>query len=164
IGEWVIRRAANQLLEWRATNQSAGNAFVSINLSARQFASPQLAALMDEVLSLPGISPSDLHLEITETAMMEHSETAKALIDHWHSLGVRILLDDFGTGYSPLAHLMRFPVDYLKIDKSFVGTMEESPESRHIVEAVVSLARILQIGVIAEGVETEEQLASIRAL
>jgi EAL domain-containing protein (putative c-di-GMP-specific phosphodiesterase class I) len=136
--------------------------FVSVNLSARQFSSPALGPLVEDLLAEFDIPAGALHLEITETAILKDAALVAPILSRWRSLGIQILLDDFGTGYSPLGHLMGFPVDSLKIDRSFIGTMDDSEESRHIVRAVISLARILHLSVVAEGAETESQMSALR--
>ena len=138
--------------------------FVSVNLSARQFADPELTADVREAILQSGIDPGALCLELTESALMEESERAVSILDGLRALGVRIALDDFGTGYSSLSYLQRFPLDGLKLDRSFMSGLTERSHSRAIVAAVIDMARTLGLRVVAEGVETEDQLADLRAL
>lgn len=162
LGEWVLREACRQMAKWGDCYPAARNLFISINLSPKQFGSPGLGQLINDVLKENGLNPASLHLEITENAILKEPEKVKPMLDLWRKTGIRVLLDDFGTGYSPLTNLTTYPVDFLKIDRSFVSSMSSSPGSVHIVRAVVSLARILEISVIAEGAETAEQVDALR--
>jgi EAL domain-containing protein (putative c-di-GMP-specific phosphodiesterase class I) len=135
---------------------------VSVNLSGRQFYAPGLVEYVGRVLDEVGLEPGSLHLEVTESILIDHasaSETLAAL----KKLGVRIDLDDFGTGYSSLSYLHRFAVDGLKIDRSFVASMDEKPESRMIVRSVLALAGSLGLSATAEGVETRDVAMALRA-
>jgi EAL domain-containing protein (putative c-di-GMP-specific phosphodiesterase class I) len=137
---------------------------VSVNLSPRQLASGRLPALIRTALELNGLKPRDLCLEITESLLVEEPAEVENMLKELADLGVRIAIDDFGTGYSSLAYLKRFPVDILKIDQSFVSGIEFEADNRAIVEAIVGLASNLDLRVIAEGVETPEQLTTVRDL
>lgn len=164
MGDWVLREACRQLADWQRRVPAARRLFMSINMSPRQFASPRLRASVDDALNAHGLAPSCLHIEITENAILREPETVRPTLEYWRSEGICVLLDDFGTGYSPLTNLTTYPVDYLKIDRSFVNSMSTSEGSTHIVRAVVSLARILDIGVIAEGAETKDQIEILRSI
>jgi diguanylate cyclase (GGDEF)-like protein len=162
IGERVLRLACAEAAGWNAT--SARPLSVSVNLSPRQVASPAIAATVAAVLEETGLDPAALTLEITEGVLVTESDaTAQTLVD-LKALGLRLVLDDFGTGYSSLAYLRRFPIDGLKIDRRFIAAMDTSAEDRTIVEAIVNMAAGLQIDVVAEGVETIEQVNSLKRL
>ncbi|MFC5480705.1 EAL and GGDEF domain-containing protein [Massilia suwonensis] len=160
VGEWVIRRACEQSMAW----QRAGLAPVplAINLSARQFMHRALVASIKRIVDETGIDPQLVEFEITETALMQHGEQTLEILDQINRMGMRLSIDDFGTGYSSLAYLKRFPVRKIKIDRAFIRELEASSEDRAIVAAVMALANSLQLQVVAEGVETEEQLALLR--
>jgi diguanylate cyclase (GGDEF)-like protein/PAS domain S-box-containing protein len=154
LGEWVLRQACRQAREWRE-RFPASDVSVSVNLSARQVTDPELVQRVQTALNASGLEPQRLVLEITESAIMQ--DAAVARIDGLKALGLRLHLDDFGTGYSSLSYLHRFPIDALKIDRTFVATMAESNEARAIVRSILSLAENLHLSVIAEGVETDDQ-------
>ncbi|THF59206.1 bifunctional diguanylate cyclase/phosphodiesterase [Pseudothauera rhizosphaerae] len=156
IGEWALREACRQFVEWRAQGLDPGS--LAVNLSPRQFAVPQLAERIADILAETGMPPTLLELEITETAVMEEFDSAARTLEHLAGLGVGIAIDDFGTGYSSLAYLRRLPVDKLKIDRSFIGALDDSPHDAAIVRTIIELARALGLTVVAEGVETESQL------
>jgi len=137
---------------------------IRVNLSARQIAQPDLVNLVVEALAKGGIESSSLCLEITETALMADPAAGLKVLQDLRSLGVELAIDDFGTGYSSLSYLKRFPVDVLKIDRSFVDGLGDDPEDTAIVTAIISLGRALGLRVVAEGVETERQLAELRRL
>ena len=130
-----------------------------MNLSPRQVAQPALAARIAAVLAESGLDPAALHLEITESALMEESELTARNLTELRELGVRLVLDDFGTGYSSLAYLRRFPIDSIKIDRRFISGLGQSADDTTIVEAILRMAAGLHLDVIAEGVETPEQAA-----
>jgi EAL domain-containing protein (putative c-di-GMP-specific phosphodiesterase class I) len=135
---------------------------VAVNLSARQFRHPDLVGLVAQALRDNALQPQLLGLEITESAAMHDVESAIATVKRLRALGVGLSLDDFGTGYSSLSHLKRFPLDHLKIDRSFVSDITTDPDSAAICNAVVGLAHSLGLRVIAEGVETETQMQFLR--
>ena len=157
VGEWVLRTACAQLKAW----QQAGvrTVPVAINLSARQLRQQGFAAVLDHALKEHGIDPQLIHMEITESALMDNPEEAIIILNEIKALGVRLEADDFGTGYSSLSYLKRFPLDALKIDRSFVRDMTLDEDDAVIARTVITLAHSLGLKVIAEGVETEEQLA-----
>jgi len=150
IGEWVLREACG----WA---QRAGGVPVAVNLSPRQFNDARLAETVAQALAESGLAPHLLELEITESTAMQHTDATLATLEKLKRLGVSISIDDFGTGYSSLAYLRRFPVDKLKIDRSFVAVAPADKEQAAIISAIVALAHALQIEVVAEGVETEAQ-------
>ena len=153
LGAWVLGEACRQAAAWGAGR------FVSINLSPRQLSSSDVPALLARALEETGVDPAQLELEITENVLMEQSAGALATLRRLKAMGVRLVLDDFGTGWSSLGYLKRFPVDGLKIDREFIDGLDREAEDTAIVSAVLSMAQALELVVIAEGVETEEQLA-----
>ena len=160
IGRWALTEACRQAAEWqkhRSPEQSAHRLTMSVNLSARQFASPDLVGDVRRALDETGLSPSALLLEITESAVIEDAEEAASTLEALKALGVHLALDDFGTGYSSLSYLERFPVDVLKIDRSFVAKIGRDAGGTALLSAVVGLAQVLGLQVVAEGVETAEQ-------
>jgi diguanylate cyclase (GGDEF)-like protein/PAS domain S-box-containing protein len=163
IGQVVLEAACNQARLWQV-NFPTSNLFVSVNLSVKQFNQAGLVENISRLLADSKIAPRCLKLEITETAFTENIEAAVGLLKQLRNLGVQLSIDDFGTGYSSLSYLQRFPIDTLKIDRSFVSQMIENEENFQIVRTIVSLAQNLGMDVVAEGVETEEQLALLRQL
>ncbi|HZW11980.1 MAG TPA: EAL domain-containing protein [Noviherbaspirillum sp.] len=157
LGSWVLRTACRQSVAWR--RDGLGDVRVAVNLSARQFYQQDLVATIESVLEETGIAPHLLELELTESMMMTDVEHAVKIMHELKALGVHLSIDDFGTGYSSLAYLKRFPIDLLKIDQSFVRDITVDPDDAAIVRSIISLAHSLRLKVIAEGVETEEQLA-----
>jgi predicted signal transduction protein with EAL and GGDEF domain len=164
IGAWTLKEACEQAHRWRARFGDRAPLPVSVNVSARQLAQPELPEIIRRVLAETGVSAADLAIEITETALIEESSVPAASLLELHALGVKIMLDDFGTGYSSLSHLQRFPIDALKIDRSFVMHLGTEEEKGAIVGAIAAMARALGLEVVAEGVETAEQAAEVQAL
>jgi diguanylate cyclase (GGDEF)-like protein len=160
IGEWVLRSAVGQLAAWRV--QGLPLAPVAVNLSARQFLQSDVIAMVGELLEQSGLAPGLLELELTESVSMADPERSVVVMRGLGDLGVMLSIDDFGTGYSSFGYLRRLPLDKLKIDKSFVQDMAHSAESSAIVQAIVAMAHRLQLAVIAEGVETADQVAALR--
>jgi diguanylate cyclase (GGDEF)-like protein len=162
VGEWVLRTACAQVRAWQ--DEGLPPLPVAVNLSGRQFRQRDLPVLISRVLRETGLAPEYLKLELTESCVMEDPEFAAAALGLLKAGGVGVSIDDFGTGYSSLSHLKRFPIDSLKIDRSFVRDATGDEDDAAIVAAVILLARTLRLGVIAEGVETEEQLELLRTL
>ena len=162
IGDWVLRMACRQAARWR--RELGRGVPVSVNVAARQLTRPGLAAQVLVALGEAGAEPGDLVLEITEHGVLEDFAAAFRHLQEVRALGVRVAVDDFGTGWSSLSYLQRLPVDALKIDRSFVATLGVEGPSMAIVGSLVSLAHGLGLTVVAEGVETEEQLAELRRL
>ncbi len=162
IGEWVMKTACAEAKAWQLAGMPELR--VSVNLSARQFRDSQLIRKIAEVLAATGLSPRLLELEITESVIMSHTDYTIGVLKRLVDLGVRVSVDDFGTGYSSLAYLKRFPVHKLKIDHAFVRDINTDKDDSAIVQAIVTLARSLDLRVIAEGVETEEQLGYLASL
>jgi EAL domain-containing protein (putative c-di-GMP-specific phosphodiesterase class I) len=161
IGQWVLETACQQMRIWQARFKNDPPLLISINLSARHFLQSDLVQQCRAVLYETQLSHSSLNLEVTESAMMPDPETAIELMNQLKALGIKIALDDFGTGYSSLSYLHRFPLDSLKIDRSFVSRIMEDDE---IVRTIITLGRNLGLRVIAEGVETADQVTKLRGL
>ena len=161
IGEWVLRTACRQCKAW----QDAGlpPVTVAVNISARQFREKSLFELVGTTLAETGLAPSQLELEVTESVIMHDAQQVIASLQAFRDMGVRLSVDDFGTGYSSLSYLKRFPVDRLKIDQSFVRDLGTNADDVAIAQAIITLGHTLNLHVIAEGVETPEQLAFLRA-
>ncbi|WP_166790480.1 sensor domain-containing protein [Cryobacterium tagatosivorans] len=165
IGEWVLREALAQAQKWRTEIPGAAALSISVNFSVLQLQDPDFVAVVADALTRSGLAPTALHLEITESVMMNDIEAAAETLNALHALGVRLSLDDFGTGHASLGHLDRLPVQTIKIDRSFVGGLGgENPKAASIVQAIVNLARSLDLDVVAEGVETVEQLLDLRRI
>ncbi|CAN5695430.1 hypothetical protein BH23GEM10_BH23GEM10_05750 [soil metagenome] len=164
IGWWVLEQACRQMTAWRARLPDAERLHMSVNLSTRQFMQQDLLEQVDSVLSRTGLPPQMLKLEITESAVVQHEEAVTAALVALRARGIQLCIDDFGTGYSSLRYLHSFPVDTLKIDRSFVGQIGFTGSNPRLVETIVALARNLGMQTVAEGVETAEQLAFLRKL
>ena len=164
LGIAVLATACRQVARWRADEPAARDLYVSVNLSARQLYDPNLVRHVATVLATTGLDPDALWLEITESVLMDDAPTAVRIFTELRSLGVHLVVDDFGTGYSSLAYLQAFPVEMLKIDRSFVQGLDEDDASEAIVRAIISLARSLKLRVVAEGVEKRAQLAHLAQL
>jgi EAL domain-containing protein (putative c-di-GMP-specific phosphodiesterase class I) len=160
VGEWVMEEAAAQLRAWQA--EGLQPVPVAVNLSAKQFRRRDLDALIRRTLAAAGVSASLIELEITESCLMDDPEDAVRLLASLRGAGLRISVDDFGTGYSSLSYLTRLPLNALKIDRSFVRDAVSSGEAASIVRAVIDMAHNLGFTVIAEGVESAEQMAFLK--
>ena len=156
IGEWVLRNACEQSRSWQ--QQGFAPIHMAVNISARQFHDQDLSQTVIEIPNQSGIAPGQLDLELTESSIMQNAEFAAGVLTRWKNLGINISIDDFGTGFSSLASLKRLPIDSLKIDRSFVCDATTDPDDAAIVLAIIQLAHNLRLKVVAEGVETEEQL------
>ncbi len=163
IGEAVLEEACRQAKEWHEQRPTDAPA-MCVNLSARQFREPGLTQSVARILDETGLDPSSLFLEVTESTAMRDALATAAALEDLQNLGVRTILDDFGTGYSSLSYLERFPVEYIKIDRSFVGGLGQHPGAEMLVSAIISLAHALGLKVIAEGVETEKQCELLRGM
>ena len=153
MGEWILREACREAASWDKPLQ------IGINLSPVQFRHGDLVAMVHSVLLETGLPPQRLELEITEGVLIGDFARALSLLRRLKALGVRIAMDDFGTGYSSLSYLQAFPFDKIKIDRAFISNLESNPQSATIIRAVIGLGRGLGLPVLAEGVETKEQLA-----
>lgn len=155
VGEWVMRTAMTQVKTWVAQGYNAVR--VSVNVSSRQFRNENFVSLVKDVINEAGIGPEYLELELTESLLVDNTERAIGIMHELRDLGVKLSIDDFGTGYSSLSYLKRLPIDYLKIDRSFITDVTKDKKDAAIVNTITTLASELKIGVVAEGVETEEQ-------
>ena len=164
IGEWTLREACQQMKQWQTRFPHYSHLKVAVNLSSKQLKYTNLINTVDQILEATQLDSKSLKLEITETLLMENLQAATEILLKIQEREIEICLDDFGTGYSSLSYLHRFPVNTLKIDRSFVMRMEPNNENAEIVRAIVHLAHILGLDIIAEGVETELQLAQLRWL
>ena len=161
IGSWVLGTACQQLRRWHAGGHPGLG--VAVNLSARQLQQPDLADQVLRALAEAGVPPGCLNLEVTETDAMSGPESARESLRRLKQAGVLVSVDDFGTGYSSLSYLRRLPIHTLKIDKSFIRDIQSDPDDAAIVTAIIALAHNLKLEVVAEGVETAEQLEFLRA-
>jgi EAL domain-containing protein (putative c-di-GMP-specific phosphodiesterase class I) len=164
IGDWGLSEVCNQIRKWCLDDPGHQSLRVCVNLSARQFAREGLADHVEALLRQSGVSSKQLGLEMTESSLIPDMGTALDVLGSLRRLGVALLMDDFGTGYSSLSYLHSFPIDVLKIDRSFVGRMTEGEESLQIVRTIIELARVLRMDVVAEGIETREQYHLLREL
>ena len=160
IGDWVLREACRQTREWEEAG--LGRMPISVNVSPRQIKSIDLFECVTTALRESGVAPQSLKIELTESGLMGNTEATAGVLRRLSSHGVEIMLDDFGTGYSSLTYLRRFPISYLKIDKSFVSELASDREDRAIAGGVIALAHNLDLKVVFEGVEREEQLEFLR--
>lgn len=163
IGQWVLYESCRQLRQWQLQFSMSPDLTISVNLSTKQFSQPNLVEQIDQVLKDTGLDPVHLKLEITESGIMDNVESA-ALLQQLQALRVQLCIDDFGTGYSSLSRLRQFPINTLKIDRSFISRMHELVEDAEVVQAVITLAHNLGMDVVAEGIETEEQLTYLKQL
>ncbi len=164
LGAWMLETALGQLQRWRRDMPEAQSLWMAINLSPRQLTDPDLIHKVSRALAETGVPPDSLHLEITETAVMRSVDASASTLDALRKLGVHLIIDDFGTGYSSLARLKRLPVTALKIDRSFVDGLCRDLSDQSIVDAIINMAESLGLAVIAEGVETPEQLEILQLL
>lgn len=164
IGEWVLREACRQFAHWQKTHGDAAPRNIAVNLSRSQLLLSDLPSTIQRILQGASLRPSSLHLEITESAVMRDVELVMKILHALKEIGVTLSMDDFGTGHSSLACLHQFPFDVLKIDRSFIATINQGRDHAALVHAVVSLARNLEINVVAEGIETADQLLMLQAL
>jgi diguanylate cyclase (GGDEF)-like protein len=164
ITEWILKETACQLSHWQRISPDYQRLIVSVNISGKHLAVEGLVEQVSKTLEISKIRPSTLKLEITESTAMENAERSAQILNRLKELGVQLSIDDFGTGFSSLSQLHRLPFDTLKIDRSFVNTVNESGENSEILQTIISLAKNLRMKVIAEGIETENQLALLRNL
>jgi diguanylate cyclase (GGDEF)-like protein/PAS domain S-box-containing protein len=162
IGRWVIQAACRQIRDWRSAGFVAPP--VAVNLSARQFVSDTLVEDLVDALDFYGVSPSEFEVELTESVLMADPQRANEVLRQLHAMGVRISIDDFGTGYSSLSYLKRFPAHAVKIDRSFISGLPSDADDTAITQAVIAMAHSLGLDVVAEGVETAEQLTLLRQM
>jgi diguanylate cyclase (GGDEF)-like protein/PAS domain S-box-containing protein len=162
IGEWVLDKVCEDFRFWQRSVSSPGR--VSVNLSLKQLRQPNFTRRISSILRSYEVSPTSLELEITETTLMENPERTIKLLDQLYALGLHLAIDDFGTGYSSLSAMQQFPISTLKIDKSFVRHVSSNPDDATIVSTIIQMGRNLNMDVVAEGVETEDQLAFVQRL
>jgi EAL domain-containing protein (putative c-di-GMP-specific phosphodiesterase class I) len=160
LGRWVLRTACAQVRAWQ--DQGFSDLRLAVNLSGRQFEQDDLVRSIAAVIEEAAFDPADLELELTESSIMRRPEQAALKLQALDRLGIRLSIDDFGTGYSSLGHLKRFPIRTLKIDQSFIQDITTDPNDAAITQAIIALAESLQLKVIAEGVETADQLDLLR--
>ncbi|MCA1616723.1 MAG: EAL domain-containing protein, partial [Acidobacteria bacterium] len=163
LGRWVLREACDRMRSWQDTFPQARGLTLSVNISGTQFMQPDLVEQVRRMLEETGFDPRLLQLEITESSVIENTETVTQMLVQLRALGVRLSMDDFGTGYSSLSYLHRFPIHTLKIDRSFISSCGRGDENE-IVRTIILLARNMGMDVVAEGIETEQQLASLKDL
>lgn len=168
LGEWILREACRQLKEWQSTLPGAADLRMNINVSGKQLASPNFLATVESALAASGLRAERVNLEITESVMLRNADEARQTLHRIRKLGIQIHLDDFGTGYSSLSYLRDFPIDALKIDRSFVSTNENEATrglaSIDIVRSIIALAKSMSLSVTAEGIETAAQVEQLRDL
>ena len=164
MGAWVLDQSCRQIMRWQASIPDLGPLKISVNLSGRQLAHPNLVADVKQIITDTHINPSQVELEITESVLMDDVEVSEDALGQLKKLGVKLAVDDFGTGYSSLSYLRRFPVDVLKVDRSFVDGLGEDPSDSAIVTAIITLAHTLGLSAVGEGVETQTQLDELRHL
>jgi EAL domain-containing protein (putative c-di-GMP-specific phosphodiesterase class I) len=164
IGSWVLDQACRQVQRWQASIDGLHPLVVAVNLSGRQLGHPRLVDDVADVLEATAVDPALVELEITESVLMDDVDMSEDTLSRLKTLGVKLVVDDFGTGYSSLSYLRRFPVDVLKVDRSFVDGLGSDSGDSAIVNAVVTLAHALGLRAVAEGVESEGQLGELRRL
>lgn len=164
LDRWVLRQACNQMQAWEEQIKIEPPLSLSVNISPKHFNQPDLVVEVDQILKETGLDPQRLKLEITESTLISNIESTNEVFANLQSLGVQIQIDDFGVGYSSLSYLSSFPIDALKIDQSFVGSMMEDKNRMNIIQAIVQLTQRLGVGVIAEGLETQGQLDHLLSL
>jgi EAL domain-containing protein (putative c-di-GMP-specific phosphodiesterase class I) len=162
LGRWVLHEACAQAARWQAAYRTRPPLSISVNLSPRQLLDPAIVGHVQEALEASGIPASSLTLEITESALVQDTDLTIERLTALKRLGVRLAIDDFGTGYSSLSYLQRFPVDVLKIDRSFLDV--ERNANPALVRAIVEIGKTLELDTVAEGIERDEQLTQFRAL
>jgi EAL domain-containing protein (putative c-di-GMP-specific phosphodiesterase class I) len=160
LGNWVLRKACQQMIEWRQNGLAPNR--VAVNLSARQFMQPELTERIETVLQETGLEAQALEVEVTESMVMHDPQRAAVILERLKEMGIAIAIDDFGTGYSSLSYLKRFPIDYIKIDQSFVRGIPRDAEDVGITNAIIAMAKTLDVSLIAEGVDNAEQLAFLK--
>jgi predicted signal transduction protein with EAL and GGDEF domain len=164
LGRWTLRESCRQMAEWHKTLASASPLTINVNVSPRQLSDSRLIEDVEFALAESGLNPESLSLEVTESSLMENTEETATILNRLKAMKVRLEIDDFGTGYSSLSYLRRLPFDMLKIDRSFVNELNAGSGGLDIVKAIIEMAHSLRLQVIAEGVETEEQMYLLRQL
>jgi EAL domain-containing protein (putative c-di-GMP-specific phosphodiesterase class I) len=160
IGEWVLRTACRQLAKWHAEGFSGIS--VAVNMASQNFSQKEFVQFVEETIRAAGVTPDAVEIEVTESVLMQDMEATIAKLEALKAVGVKLSVDDFGTGYSSLAYLKRFPIDTLKIDRSFVRDVSRNRTEAAIANAIITLGRNLGLEVVAEGVENESQAVFLR--
>jgi EAL domain-containing protein (putative c-di-GMP-specific phosphodiesterase class I) len=163
IGNWVLRESCRQMNEWQNEFTATKNFVINVNLSPLQIEQDDLIYQVDKALQETGLSPNCLKLEITESVLMKNTEASIKTVSGLRDMGVKVSIDDFGTGYSSLSYLHNFAIDTLKVDRSFINLIGSEKEKTEIIQTIITLALSLGIDVVAEGVETLEQLEFLKA-
>jgi EAL domain-containing protein (putative c-di-GMP-specific phosphodiesterase class I) len=161
IGSWVLHEACKQIRVWEKAG--LGAVTIAVNVSAMEFRQESFLGGVFAILKDTGLDPRSLELELTESILMKHAESAVSVLQELRARGVQIAVDDFGTGYSSLSYLRKFPIDALKIDQSFVRQITTTPDDTTIVSAIISMGQSMKLRVIAEGVETQKELEFLQA-
>jgi diguanylate cyclase (GGDEF)-like protein/PAS domain S-box-containing protein len=164
IGDWVLDQACRQLVAWKKAYPAADDLFMNVNISKRQVVQPDVAANLSGIFEASGVVPGDIRLEITESVIMDERSEITPVLNNIRSLGVQLAMDDFGTGHSSLSCLHRFPINVLKIDHECIKNMEQQIEYTAVIQAIVTLAHALGISVVAEGLDSADQVAQLQAL
>jgi diguanylate cyclase (GGDEF)-like protein len=164
IGEWVLLEACRQLKQWQKNYPDREELCININISGRHFIHPNFIHCLESTTAVTGLKPKNIHLEITETVLVENREKARIVFTTLNNMGYEIQIDDFGTGYSSLGYLLNFHVDMIKIDKSFIQSIGKGENGDHLVKTIVNMAQELGIDIIAEGIETEQQLKDLKSM
>ncbi|MEL7407197.1 MAG: bifunctional diguanylate cyclase/phosphodiesterase, partial [Cyanobacteria bacterium J06558_2] len=162
MGEWILAAACSQMQSWRQEFPHAESVFMSVNISSRQFAQADLISQIIATLNQTGLNAENLKLEITESMVMDNVDNTISLLNQLQELKIKISMDDFGTGFSSFSYLHRFPLNTLKVDRSFVSNMIQGQKNREIVNTIIILAHRLGMDVIAEGIETQEELSLLK--
>ena len=162
LGRWIMERARRQAIAWQ--DGTSGRLTMRVNLSARQIQEPAFVQEVADVLAATGLAPERLTLELTESVLMQDVDTTAITLNSLRALGIRLAIDDFGTGFSSLSYLRRFPIDELKIDRSFVTAMNTGPDESALVRSILKLGETLHLETVAEGIEQADQLAELRTL
>jgi EAL domain-containing protein (putative c-di-GMP-specific phosphodiesterase class I) len=164
IGAWVLEETCREAERLQAAQPEGAPLMLAVNLSARQLADPEFVGVVRRILAGSRVDPGTVYLEVGESSLMNDAEAATKILSELRSTGVRMSIDDFGTGFSSLSHLNRFPIDFLKIDRSFVEGLDQDAAASNLVTAVISMAHALGMPTIAEGVESDEQVYTLRRL
>ena len=164
VGAWVLEEACRQAAAWRRSGPPAADLVISVNVAPRQLVQPDFAATVARALETTGANPRQLCLEITEAALIEDFDAVRRQLAKVRDLGVRLAVDDFGTGYSSVGYVRQFPLDTVKIDKSFVKGLTAGAEDAAIAQAIIKMAHALGLSTVAEGVESADELARLRQL
>nr|WP_199298067.1 GGDEF domain-containing response regulator [Trichocoleus sp. FACHB-40] len=164
IGNWVLREACYQLQQWHHQKLTDYPLTMSVNLSVRQFAQPDLIEQIDKILAETQLNPQSLKLEITESVIMKNSQPVKVILQQLQERQIQLCIDDFGTGYSSLSYLHNFPIDNIKIDRSFISSLNGNSDNLGLISAIMNIAQALKMSVTAEGIETAQQLEQLRVL